>query len=56
VGKRSSEIEIFMVSRDGEQKKKDEVVREEEVVVRIDKEVHKKGGTKHENRKPMQQL
>ena len=39
--KRSSEIEIFMVSRDGEQKKKDEVVREEEVVVRVGKEVHK---------------
>ena len=39
--KRSSEIEISIVSRDGEQKKKDEVVREEEVVVRIGKEVHK---------------
>jgi len=41
VEKRSSEIEISIVSRDGEQKKKDEVVREEEVVGRIGKEVHK---------------
>ena len=39
--KRSSEIEISIVSRDGEQKKKDEVIHEEEVVVRIGKEVHK---------------
>jgi Uncharacterized protein required for formate dehydrogenase activity len=39
--KRSSEIEIFAVSRDGEQKKMDEVIREEEVVVRTDGEIHK---------------
>jgi len=39
--KRSSEIEIFVVSRDGEEKKTDEVIREQEVVVRIDREIHK---------------
>jgi FdhD protein len=39
--KRSSEIEISIVSIDGEQKKKDEVIHEEEVIVRIDKEIHK---------------
>ena len=39
--KRSSEIEIFVVSRGGEEKKTDEVIREEEVVVRIDGETHK---------------
>ncbi|HIH97252.1 MAG TPA: hypothetical protein HA348_07265 [Thermoplasmata archaeon] len=39
--KRSSEIEIFAVSRDGEQKKADEIICEEEVVVRTDGEIHK---------------
>jgi FdhD protein len=37
----SSEIEILVVSRDGKEKKADEVIREKEVVVRIDKEIHK---------------
>ena len=37
----SSGIEIFVVSRDGEEKKRDEVICEEEVVVRIDGEIHK---------------
>lgn len=39
--KRSSQIEISVVSRDGEAKKRDELIREEEVVVRIDRELHK---------------
>ena len=38
---RSSGIEIFMISKDGEQEKTDEVIHEEEVVVRIDREIHK---------------
>ena len=38
--KRSSEIEILAISRDGEEKKKDAVIHEETVVVRIDGEVH----------------
>jgi len=38
--KRSSEIEILAISRDGEEKKKDDVIHEETVVVRIDREVH----------------
>jgi FdhD protein len=41
VEKRSSEIEISVVSGDDEQKRKDAVIHEEEVVVRIGKEVHK---------------
>ena len=40
MGKRSSEIEILAISRDGEEKKKDAVIHEETVVVRIDGEVH----------------
>ncbi|MCK4388353.1 MAG: formate dehydrogenase accessory sulfurtransferase FdhD [Dehalococcoidia bacterium] len=39
--KRSSEIEIFVVSRDGEEEKTDEIIREEEVVVTVDGEIHK---------------
>ena len=39
--KGSSEIEILTVSRDGEEKRMDEVIREQEVVVRIDREIHK---------------
>ena len=39
--KGSSGIEILAVSRDGEDKRTDEVIREQEVVVRIDKEIHK---------------
>lgn len=39
--KRSSEIEISVVSKDGEKKKTSEVIREEEVVVRIDGEIHR---------------
>jgi len=38
--KRSSEIEILAISRDGEEKKRDAVIHEETVVVRIDGEVH----------------
>jgi len=39
--KRGSEIEILAVSRDGEQEKTGEVIREQEVIARIDKEIHK---------------
>jgi len=39
--KRSSEIEIFVVSRDGEEEKTDEIIREEEVIVRFNGEIHK---------------
>ena len=39
--RRSSKIEITVVSKDGERKKTSEVIREEEVVVRIDGETHK---------------
>ena len=38
--KRSSEIEILAISRDGEEKKRDAVIHEETVIVRIDREVH----------------
>ncbi len=38
--RRSSKIEISVVSKDGEKKKTSEVIREEEVVVRIDGETH----------------
>jgi len=38
--KRSSEIEILAISRDGEEKKKDDVIHEETVIVRIDRAVH----------------
>ena len=38
--KRSSEIDILAISRDGEEKKKDAVIHEETVIVRIDREVH----------------
>jgi len=40
MGKRSSEAEILAISRDGKEKKRDEVIHEETVVVRIDGEVH----------------
>ena len=39
--KRGSRIEIVAVSRDGAGKKVDEIIHEEEVVVRIDREIHK---------------
>ena len=39
--KGSSEIEILAVSRDGGEKKTDEIIYEEEVVVRIDGEIYK---------------
>ena len=39
--KRISGIEIRAVSRDGEEKRTDEVIREQEVIVRIDREIHK---------------
>jgi formate dehydrogenase assembly factor FdhD len=41
MGKRSSEIEISVVSRDGKEKRTDEVICEKEVVVRIEGEIHK---------------
>jgi FdhD protein len=41
VEKGSSEIEILVVSRDGEEKRMDEIIHEEEVVVRIEGEIHK---------------
>jgi len=37
--KRTSEIEIPVVSRDGEEKRTDALIREEEVVVRRDGEI-----------------
>lgn len=39
--KRVSEIEIFVVSRGGEEKRMDEVIREEQVVVKVDGEILK---------------
>jgi len=39
--KRSSEIGIFVVFKEGEAQKTDEVIREQEVIVRIDGEIHK---------------
>ena len=39
--KGSSEIEILAVSQDGKEKKADEVICEQEVIVRIDREIHK---------------
>jgi FdhD protein len=41
MGKGSTEIEILAVSQDSKEKKTDEVIREEEVVVRMDREIHK---------------
>ena len=40
MGERSSGIEIRAVSRDDGEKRTDEVIREQEVVVRIDGEAH----------------
>ena len=38
--KGSSEIEILLVSRGSEGKKVDEIIHEEEVIIRIDREIH----------------
>lgn len=39
--KGSSEIEILVISRDGEEKKTDKIIHEQEVVVRFGREIHK---------------
>ena len=39
--KRSSGIEIFLISRDGEQERTDEIIHEAEIIGRIDGEIHK---------------
>lgn len=41
MGKRSTEIEILGVSRDGKRKKTDELVHEEEIIVKLNGETHK---------------
>jgi FdhD protein len=41
MGKRSVEIEISAISRDGKWKKTDELVHEEEIIVKLNGEIHK---------------
>jgi FdhD protein len=41
MGKRSTEIEILEISRDGKRKKTDELVHEEEIIVNLNGEIHK---------------
>jgi FdhD protein len=41
MGKRSTKIEILEISRDGKQRKTDELVHEEEVIVKLNGEIHK---------------
>jgi FdhD protein len=41
MGKRSIEIEILEISKDGKRKKTDELVHEEEVIVKLNGEIHK---------------
>lgn len=41
MGKRSTKIEILGISRDGKRKKTDELVHEEEIIVKLNGEVHK---------------
>jgi formate dehydrogenase assembly factor FdhD len=40
MGKRSTEIEILGISKDGKQKKTDELIHEEEIIVKLNGEVH----------------
>jgi FdhD protein len=41
MGKRSTEVEILAISQDGKLKKTDELVHEEEIIVKINGEIHK---------------
>jgi len=41
MGKRSTEIEILGISKDGKWKKTDELVHEEEIIVKLNREIHK---------------
>jgi len=41
MGKRSTKIEILGISRDGKRKKTDELVHEEEIIVKLNGEIHK---------------
>ena len=41
MGKRSTKIEILGISRDGKRKKTDELVHEEEIIVKLNREIHK---------------
>lgn len=41
MGKRSTEVEILAISRDGKLKKTDELVHEEEIMVKLNGEIHK---------------
>jgi len=41
MGKRSTEIEILEISKDGKRKKTDELVHEEEIIVKLNGETHK---------------
>ena len=41
MGKRSTEIEILGISKDGKLKKTDELVHEEEIIVKLNGEIHK---------------
>jgi FdhD protein len=39
--KRSTEIEILVISRDSKEKKTDEIIHEEELIVKLNREIHK---------------
>jgi FdhD protein len=41
MGKRSTKIEILEISRDGKREKTDELVHEEEIIVKLNGEIHK---------------
>jgi FdhD protein len=41
MGKRSTEVEILGISRDSKGKKRDEIIHEEELVVKLNREIHK---------------
>jgi FdhD protein len=41
MGKRSTEIEILEISKDGKRNKTDELVHEEEIIVKLNGEIHK---------------
>ena len=41
MGKRSTEIEILRISRDSREKKIDEIIHEEELIVKLNREIHK---------------
>jgi formate dehydrogenase assembly factor FdhD len=41
MGKRSTEIEILGISRDSKGKKTDELIHEEELIVKLNREIHK---------------